>query len=271
MAGIDPLLLGHSLGQVSENGITAHAKPFGAGFVASFSEPPSDPSLGTYRHQSSWFNHLVMAHRLAIPSAKDWLSLPIDHGFAISSMHLTVRSGSSRPSDVLAMRFLAERNARGTAAAVVARYWARGSGQCCRVEARFQLVPAALAGFIRRGRNFADFDQVSIDQPQAGLVRVRADRWTFVPGESDRLVDGNRVDHVPALILIDRSLDALEQLRGPTFLQSLSARFMHYADPRHPIEMELDAVGDLHLHQNGEEIARLNVVAGAGDRASSAV
>lgn len=259
---INQAILEKSLGLITAGGVFFDVRAYENGFSARFSHAPGDPSRRTYRSQSDWLNQLALAHRLAVPIARDWLDLPSDHGFAISSMQLAIGPKPAKRGHALAMRLVVERNQRGLPVAIQARLWSRQGGALARVEIRFQLVPAALVGFIRRGRDFSDFASSSIDQPRPGLVPDGPRGVIFYPGESDRLVDGERVDHVPALVLIDRSIDAFAGLSGLGSLGAINASFTRYADPRRPISIELDAKMRLHLQQDGEEIARIHVVMG---------
>ncbi|MEJ2409611.1 MAG: hypothetical protein P8Y58_04125 [Novosphingobium sp.] len=56
--------------------------------------------------------------------------------------------------------------------------------------------------------------------------------FEYVPSEKDRISDGRRVDHVPALTLIDIAASVEGVVGGRGDISGLSAEFLAYADPR---------------------------------------
>jgi hypothetical protein len=177
--------------------------------------------------------------------------LPEDFSFAINSIESAVHSIDVVNEFNLSLRFevVTKRKDKITAlrSILVTKYG---------VEARttttsFNVLPPSLANFVRRARQFVDFSEVKISRDKSQLETVAGNHFKYYPAEADRLSDGRRVDHVPALTLIDiaLSVDTEKALDS-----NISAEFLNYTDPRIPFEI-VQKKGATEFVQNGQLVA----------------
>ena len=93
--------------------------------------------------------------------------------------------------------------------------------------------------FIRLSRNFSNFAEVAVER-QFGLVTDNGfNQFIYSPAEIDRLVDGKRVDHIPAIRLIDIILSSLVKPHASNFIH-VTMEFYRYIDPRRVFEFHID-------------------------------
>lgn len=229
------------------------------GFELEFVAPPRDPQLTGFHAQAELLNDLAIAHRLALPAARDLFGLAGNDGFAIASIKARTVADVPVGQHRIEMDFGVGEVRRGAIASIDANYLATRPDGAMRIAISFRIMPAALVGFIRRGRAFEDFATHAIELSNSALSAEGTDRMRFVPGECDRLADGARVDHVPALVLIDRALEVLDQLRPGCQVTGITADFVSYADPRQPLSIALLDPGKLLISQKEATIAQIDL------------
>jgi len=101
----------------------------------------------------------------------------------------------------------------------------------------FGVMPPSLVKFVRQSRAFMDYLESRIDVEKPTLRTISDNRLQYTPSESDRISDGERVDHVPALVLIDLAIMVLGIDHSSGSDTSLDAEFSNYTDPRIPIDI----------------------------------
>ncbi|RON15580.1 hypothetical protein [Pseudomonas frederiksbergensis] len=107
------------------------------------------------------------------------------------------------------------------------------------VEFEFGILPQSMERFVRSSRNFNDYKDISIS-PAEGVTENHAEySFRHIPGESDRLIDGKRMDHIPAISLIEIVLSNIEH-RYKLSISSIEVKFYRYTDPRLPFEFHIN-------------------------------
>jgi hypothetical protein len=213
--------------------------------------PIIDPQAAAFRSRATVLNELAISHRLSLLLGRDKYRLPEDFSFAINSIESAVHSIDVVNEFNLSLRFevVTKRKDKITAlrSILVTKYG---------VEARttttsFNVLPPSLANFVRRARQFVDFSDVKISRDKSQLETVAGNHFKYYPAEADRLSDGRRVDHVPALTLIDiaLSVDTEKALDS-----NISAEFLNYTDPRIPFEI-VQKKSATEFVQNGQLVA----------------
>ncbi|WP_157915378.1 hypothetical protein [Burkholderia ubonensis] len=135
---------------------------------------------------------------------------------------------------------------------------ARSGTEARSVVTLFNVLPPSLVSFVRRTRKFLDYANVRIDRAVPQLSALADGHFRYFPSEGDRLSDGARVDHVPALTMIDIAL-SVGTARNPGALDAdISAQFLSYADPRQPFDIVPgDAHGVVAFMQNDQRVAEI--------------
>ena len=203
-----------------------------------------------FRSRATVLDELALSHRLSLLVGRDKYRLPEDFTFAIKSIESVVHNIDVVDQHDLSLRFevIARRKDIITAlrSTLVTNYG---------VEARtttttFNILPPSLANFVRRSRQFLDFADVKMSRDKSHLETITDDHFKYYPSEDDRLSDGRRVDHVPALTLIDIALS----VNGTA--PDISAEFLNYTDPRLAFEIMLKKDhGSVEFVQNGQLVA----------------
>jgi len=199
--------------------------------------PIRDRQTAAFRSRATVLNELAVSHRLSLLVGRGKYGVPEEFAFAIKAVETVVRSSDavdrynvSLRVEVITMRHDTITALRST---LVTKYG---------LEARttitsFNVLPPSLANFVRRTRQFTDFADVKMSREKSCLSTVAADHFRYYPSEDDRLSDGRRVDHVPALILIDIALFINRMDPPEAFYPNISAEFVNYTDPRLAIDI----------------------------------
>lgn len=103
----------------------------------------------------------------------------------------------------------------------------------------FVLITQVLANFLRAGRNYGNY----LNEEILNYKGYYEDSYTYIPGEKDRLVDEKRVDHIPALSLIEIIVDFLN--KKDESISLIKANFNNYIDPRYNVLLK---------HRGDEEV-----------------
>lgn len=198
--------------------------------------PVPEPRDDRFRSRSAALQQMALSHRISLTLGRANYKLSDDAVFVIESVatsgHRVVEAGCCNVTlqcDVTSRR-------RGTITgfrsilSIEHAVHARVTTMCLSV------LPPALASFVRRARGFVDCADVEI-AAGSSLVRVAANRFRYQPSEDDRVSGGRRVDHVPALTLVDIALQVNETAGQWPIEPDLSVQFLHYTDPRIAFEI----------------------------------
>ena len=200
--------------------------------------PISDTQAAAFRSRAAVLNELAVSHRLSLLVGRRKYGLPEDFAFAISSVESVVHSIDVVDQYDVSLRFEVITRRRDAITALrstlVTKYGVEGRI----TNTSFNVLPPSLANFVRRARQFQDFSEVKISRDKSCLATVADNHFRYYPSEDDRLSDGRRVDHVPALTLIDIALCVNGIAHEEAAYSNVSAEFLNYTDPR----LEFDIV-----------------------------
>lgn len=206
-----------------------------------------------FRSRATVLNELAVSHRLSLLVGRDKYRLPEDFAFAIKSIESVVHNIDVVDQYDVSLRFeiITRRKDIITAlrSTLVTNYG---------VEARitttsFNVLPPSLANFVRRSRQFLNFADVKINRDSPHLETVTDNHFRYYPSEDDRLSDGRRVDHVPALTLIDIALSVNNEEAA---YSNVSAEFLNYTDPRLAFDIvQKKDRSSVEFVQNGQSVA----------------
>lgn len=218
--------------------------------------PIRDRQTAAFRSRAALLNELAVSHRLSLLVGRSKYEVPEDFAFAIKSAETAIHSTDAGDEYDVSLRFevIAKRHGNITElrSTLVTKYGAEA-----RVTTMsFNVLPPSLANFVRRGRHFLDYADVKMSRDKSYLSTVADNHFRYYPSEDDRLSDGRRVDHVPALSLIDIALFVNGMAHQGAGCSSISAEFLNYTDPR----LEFDIVqkkdqNAIEFMQNGQVVA----------------
>jgi len=218
--------------------------------------PIRDTQAAVFRSRATVLNELAVSHRLSLLVGRGKYGVPEDFAFAIKSVESVVHSIDVVDEYNVSLRFevITKRHDTITAlrSTLVTKYG---------VEARititsFNVLPPSLANFVRRARQFLDFSDVKISRDKSYLSTVADNHFRYYPSEDDRLSDGRRVDHVPALILIDIALCVNRMAHQGAVYSNISAEFLNYTDPRLAFDiLQKKDHSAMEFVQNGQLVA----------------
>ena len=218
--------------------------------------PIRDRQTEVFRSRATVLNELAVSHRLSLLVGRGKYRVPEDCAFAIKSVQTAVHSIDVVGEYNVSLRFevISKRHETITAlrSTLVTEYG---------VEARititsFNVLPPSLANFIRRTRQFLDFADVKMSRNNSYLSTVADNHFRYYPSEDDRLSDGRRVDHVPALTLIDIALFVNRMAHQEAVYSNISAEFLNYTDPRLAIDIvQKKDHSAMEFVQNGQLVA----------------
>jgi len=203
---------------------------------------PQPPNLG---ERTAIWNDISVARQLTQAFLRDHLDLEADAGFTISLLRRTeaeaqsvAQSNESIEGHVYRMRIEPAESRRGRIESAQATYeYGRALSKIC-VVFEFGVLPSSAVRFIRKRRNFSDFMEFQIEPPSAIVSKISDWNYKYRSGENDRLIDGVRADHVPALTVVRFVLSALP-ISAPAH-REFSLRFEQYLDPRSEFDLGFD-------------------------------
>lgn len=224
--------------------------------------PIRDTQAAQFRSRAPALNELAVSHRLSLLVGPVKYGLPEDFAFAIKSVESAAHSVDEVDEYDVSLRFevIARRKDSITAlrSTLVTKYG---------VEARttvtsFNVLPPSLVNFVRRSRQFLDFADVKMSRDTSSLSTVADNHLRYYPSEDDRLSDGRRVDHVPALTLIDIALWVNGTAQPGAVCSNISAEFLNYTDPRLEFDiLQKEDQSAVEFVQNGQAVAVVHVTA----------
>lgn len=222
--------------------------------------PIRDAQTAVFRSRATVLNELAISHRLSLLVGRRKYGVPEDFAFAIKSIETALHSIDVVGEYSVSLHFdITKRHDIITAlrSTLVTKY----GGETRITIMSFVVLPPSLANFIRRARQFVNFADVKISRDKFYLSSVADGHFRYYPSEDDRLADGRRVDHVPALILMDISLFVNGLTRHRVVYSNISAEFLNYTDPRLAFDIfQNNDHGDMEFVQNGQLVAIVSVL-----------
>lgn len=199
--------------------------------------PLRDPQAAVFRSRATILNELAISHRLSLLVGRRKYGLPEDFAFAIKCVESLVHSIDKVDQYDASLRFEIITRRRDAVTALRSTLVTKYGVEARTTTTSFNVLPPSLANFVRRARRFLDFSDVKISRDKSDLEIVGDNHFRYFPSEDDRLSDGRRVDHVPALTLIDIAL-SINGMPGKAAVHSnVSAEFLNYTDPRLPFDI----------------------------------
>jgi hypothetical protein len=194
--------------------------------------PIRDRQTAVFRSRATVLNELAVSHRLSLLVGRDKYGVPEDFAFAIKSVETLVHSIDVVDESNVSLRFEVITKRHGTITALRSTLVTKYGVEARTTITSFNVLPPSLANFVRRARQFMDFADVKISRDKSYLSTVADNHFRYYPSEDDRLSDGRRVDHVPALTLIDIALCVNRMAHQGAVYSTISAEFLNYTDPR---------------------------------------
>ena len=189
--------------------------------------------IDVFRSRASVLNELAISHRLSLLVGRAKYELPEDFAFAIKSVESEVHSIDVVHEYDVSLRFEIITRRKDVITALRSTLVTKYGLEARTTTTSFNILPPSLTNFVRRSRQFLDFADVKISRDKSELETVADNQFRYYPSEDDRLSDGKRVDHVPALTLIDIALS----VNNEKAFSNVSAEFLNYTDPRLPFDI----------------------------------
>ena len=219
--------------------------------------PIVDRQTAAFRTRAAALHELAISHRLSLLLGRARYALPEDFGFAIKSVETAVHSIDMSEGYDVSLHFEVLARRRDTITALESTLATRYGAEGRTTRTTFNVLPPALANFVRRTRRFLDFAEVRIGRDESCLSTVAGGHFRYYPSEDDRLSDGKRVDHVPALTLIDLALFVSGMADEGAVHANISADFLNYTDPRLAFDI-LQKDQTTEFVQNGQVVATVS-------------
>jgi hypothetical protein len=217
--------------------------------------PIRDTQTAVFRSQATVLNDLAVSHRLSLLLGRSKYGLPGD-SFAIKSIETAVHSVDAVEECNISLRFEVITKRHDTITALRSTLVTEFGVEARITSTAFNVFSPALANFVRRARQFSDFVDVKINRDKSHLAIVAGNHFRYYPSEDDRLSDGRRVDHVPALTLIDIALFVNRVAHQGEVQSHISAEFLSYTDPRLPFDiLRKNSHSATEFVQNGKSVA----------------
>lgn len=221
--------------------------------------PIRDRQAAVFRSRATVLNELAISHRLSLSVGRGKYGVPEDFAFAIKSVESVVQSIDRLAEYDVSLRFEVITKRRDAITALRSTLVTKHGVEARMTTTSFNVLPPSLANFVRRARHFLDFSDVKMSRDKSYLSTVADNHFRYYPSEDDRLSDGRRVDHVPALTLIDIALCVSGMAQQGAGYSNISAEFLNYTDPR--LEFDILRKKDhsaLEFVQNGQLVALVN-------------
>jgi hypothetical protein len=194
--------------------------------------PIRDRQAEVFRSRATVLNELAVSHRLSLLVGRGKYGVPEDFAFAIKSVESVVHSIDVVDEYNVSLRFEVITKRHDTITALRSTLVTKYGVEARTTVTSFNVLPPSLANFVRRARQFLDFADVKISRDKSCLTTVADNQFKYYPSEADRLSDGRRVDHVPALTLIDIALCVDGKAHEGAAYSNIAAEFLNYTDPR---------------------------------------
>ncbi|MFD2408195.1 hypothetical protein ACFSVK_24605 [Azorhizophilus paspali] len=124
----------------------------------------------------------------------------------------------------------------------------------------FGIIPQSFDRFIRLSRNFTDYSELAMPHDQGEVLSTSDNGYTYRAGELDRLINGKRTDHIPAIRLLAIAISG-PFATAEKDLVSASIEFFKYSDPRKTLSVERSGTVGV-MKQDAETVARFELTQG---------
>jgi hypothetical protein len=225
--------------------------------------PITDRQTAVFRSGAAVLNELAVSHRLSLLIGRGKNRVPEAFSFAIRSVETAAHSIDTVDEYDVSLRFEVVAGRRDTITAFRSILLTKYGIEARRTITSFNVLPPALANFVRRTRQFMEFADVKISRDKSYISTVAENHLRYYPSEDDRLSDGRRVDHVPALTLIDIAL-SVDSAHRATAYSNISAEFLNYTDPRLAFDILQKKDHSMEFMQSGKLVAIVNNREGPG-------
>lgn len=199
--------------------------------------PIRDTQTAVFRSREGVLNELAVSHRFSLLIGRGKYGVSTESAFAIKSVQTTASGIDPSGEYEVSLRFEVISRRQGVITALRSTLVTKYGVEANRTITSFRILSPSLAHFVRRGRQFIDFADVKISRDKSCLSTVADKHFRYHPSEDDRLSDGERVDHVPALTLIDIALFVNRMAHQETVYSNIAADFLSYTDPRLPFDI----------------------------------
>jgi hypothetical protein len=199
--------------------------------------PIRDRQTAAFRSRATVLNELAVSHRLSLLVGRGKYGVPQEFAFAIKTVETVLHSSDAVDEYNVSLRFEVLNKRHDTITALRSTLLTKYGVEARMTITSFNVLPPSLANFVRRTRQFMDFADIKMSRDKSYLSSVADGHFRYYPSEDDRLSDGRRVDHVPALILIDIALFVNRMAAPGAFYSNISAEFLNYTDPRLAIDI----------------------------------
>jgi hypothetical protein len=198
--------------------------------------PILDKQTEVFRSRATALNDLAIGHRFSLLIARAKYRIPEDSSFAIKSIETSLHRIEVVHGYEISLAFEILTKRRESITAIRSTLVTRFGVEARVTKLSFNIFPPLLAGFVRRARHFLDYADVKMSRENSSFSTVAENHLRYHPSENDRLSDGKRVDHVPALVLVDIALfvSAMDQEAASP---GISAEFLNYTDPRRAFDI----------------------------------
>jgi hypothetical protein len=223
--------------------------------------PIRDRQTAVFRSRAPLLNELAVSHRLSLSIGRGKYGVPEGFAFAIKSVETLVHSCDAVDGYHGWLRFEVTAKRKDAITALRSSLITKHGVEERVTITSFNILPPSLANFVRRGRQFLDFADVRMSRDTSYLSTIADNHFRYYPSEEDRLSDGKRVDHVPALVLIEIALSVSTFDHGVADA-NISAEFLNYTDPR--LEFDILRKQDgrvMEFVQNGQLVAVVHISA----------
>ena len=226
--------------------------------------PIRDAQTAVFRSRATVLNELAVSHRLSLLAGRGKYAVPEGSAFAIKSVETVVHSIDAVDGYDVSLRFEVIARRHDTITALRSTLATKYGAEARMTITSFNVLPASLANFVRRARQFQDFSEVKISRDKSSLSTVADNHFRYYPSEDDRLSDGRRVDHVPALVLIDIALFVNSMAHPGAAYSKIAAEFLNYTDPRLAFDIvQKKDHSAVEFVQNGQPVAIVYITANA--------
>lgn len=217
--------------------------------------PIRDTQTEVFRSGAMPLNDLAISHRLSLCVGRLKYGIPEGFAFAIKAVETVVQSVDTVGNYDVSLRFNVGTKRHNTVIAFRSTLITEYGVEARTTITSFNIIPPSLANFVRRARQFVDYADVKISRDESYLSTIDENHFRYYPSENDRLSDGRRVDHVPALVLIDIALFVNRMAHEEATYSNIAAEFMTYTDPRRALEIIRKDRSAIEFLQDGHLVA----------------
>ncbi|MGE7064565.1 hypothetical protein ACQKI5_23595 [Agrobacterium tumefaciens] len=211
-----------------------------------------DRQFETFRSPDGVLNDLAIIHRLAVTAGRHKFGAHEGARLAIKSIKAAKSLGAYRQSHDLRLKLHAISQRKGITTSFSADAISTHGHRVVRIKVVFDVIPAALVSFLRQGQTAAPIEETSGEGLGSNYV-------IYQPDDRDNISDGERVDHIPALRLIDIGLGIALKEGLSTIVSTINASFISFIDPQRPVCITW-TTDEAHLHfiQNYKKAAAVS-------------